>query len=136
MVENFSDKVYEYFENRETYPVTVFYKNENVDERFLQSLKEDVERLEDTLVGVEVLSVEVCEGDYWSGVLVEFSGREVPNVDTKGSYDPTQESVSSRMRSIYREYQSGSGSTVGFRTGNSVSSSSALKSLGEDYFSL
>lgn len=130
-----SDQVTRYFEKRGTHPYLVTYRKDEISDESIESLKSDIHNLE-AVVGVELIAVEECEGEFWKGVLAEFTSKDVPAVDQTGSYNQNKKSLFRRVRDISSQYKSSDRSDMNVRTGDSVASSSSIQSLGEEYFSL
>jgi len=130
----FPSVVEEYINKRNTFPVCIMYQNESMSEELFIQLENDIQDVDSELVGVDVLAVERCSGEYWSGLFIEFSGKEVPNVTNEGEYDPHTKTLLSHLRSIYRQYRSDDVRRL--HTGDSVPQISSVEDLGKEYFNI
>lgn len=133
----FSTVVARYFSTKGTYPVTLMFKNQQVDDQFLVSLDDAVyERFGDR-DDIEIVTTRIVEGDFWSGVLVEFNQDEFDGVDStdfEWGVDTGDRTLVQHLQTLYDEFAELDTSVVGLSCGSSVYSVASLESLGESYF--
>lgn len=133
--ERFSYIVERYFETRGTHPVTLMFKNHQVDDQFLLSLDKRIHKLFEGRNDIDLLSTKLVEGDYWSGVLIEFNQSEFEGVDSTDFIQMQENNtLNSQLMELYDEFDSCGTRITGFSTGTSVYAVASLESLGEDYF--
>lgn len=132
----FSYVVERYFRKRGTYPVTLMFRNRQVDDSFLVSIDDEVHERFGGRDDISIVTSRIVEGDFWSGVLVEFSDDEFRSVDAENVNVFCEDDVTlhQQLSSLYRELDECDTYITGFSCGSSVYAVASLESLGESYF--
>lgn len=133
--ERFSYVVERYFRERGTHPVTLMFKNQQVDDTFLLNLDETIHARFGNNDAIELITTKLVEGDYWSGILIEFNQSEFEGLDSTdfGSMQKSQ-TLNSQLMDVYDEFTEHDTRITGFSTGTSVYAVASLESLGKQYF--
>lgn len=138
--ERFSYIVEDYFYKSDTYPATLMFKNTQVTDQFLIRLDNrihddfgDANKSSQNELGV--VKTKIVEGDYWSGVLVEFNQREFSDIDSdKWNAHRNGKTLYSKLQYIYDEFKDSDTRIIGLSVGDSVYAVASLESLGRHYF--
>lgn len=131
--ERFSYIVEDYFRKRGTHPVTLMFKNSQVDDEFLVDLDTEVHDRFGDRDDIDLLNTTIVEGDFWSGILIEFNQSEFDGVD---GVEFSEEDVAliSHLSTLYDDFAKRDTRITGLSTGTSVYAVASLESLGKDYF--
>lgn len=129
----FSYIVEDYFKNRDTFPVTLTFKNQQVTDEMLSDLRDQVYMEIHNKDGIKILNSELLYGSYWSGILLELNTDEFNSVDTT---EFNKDSLYQTLVRIYKEYDTIGTRITGISTNRDVYSVSALQSLEEEYFNV
>lgn len=131
----FQAQVQQYFESRGTHPVTLTFKNKQVDDKFLVDLDKTINKRFGNRDDITLIDTRIIEGEYWSGVLIEFDETEFDGVDsTDFSAMHSNETLNGQLLTLYDEFAEFDTRITGFSTGSSVYAVSSLRSLNESYF--
>lgn len=131
--ERFSYVVETYFRKRGTHPVTLMFKNSQVDDKFLIKLDKRVHEEFDDDPAIKLIKTKIVEGDYWSGLLLEFDEDEYYHIDSD-NWSIDDENLSSKLMEIYDDFDEFTTRVTGLSTGRSVYCVASLESLGQNYF--
>jgi len=133
--ERFSYIVERYFRNRGTHPVTLMFKNFQVDDQFLLQLDEAVHSRFGNRDDIDLISTKLVEGDFWSGVLIEFNQNEFDGIDESSMHFGEEDvTLISHLMTLYDDFAERDTRITGVSTGSSVWAVASLESLGRDYF--
>lgn len=128
-------QLHKYFEERGTYPVTLTFKNEQVDDKFLVDLDKTIHNKFNSQEGIKILNTRIIEGEYWSGLFVEFNRSEFENIDsTDFRAMQSDKTLYSQLANLYDEFSQYDTRITGLSTGSSVYSVAALESLNKSFF--
>jgi len=133
--ERFSHIVCEYFTQRGTHPATLLFKNAQVDDKFLLNLDKELQDTFENRNDILLHNTKIIEGDYWSGVLLEFNQNEFDGVDsTDFTAMKNNDTLNATLSQIYDDFSEYDTRITGFSTGDSVYAVAALEYLGKAYF--
>lgn len=132
---NFPDIIQQYFEQRNTFPVAMLFKNSQVDDKFLLKLKETVQTHFSSQDKITLHNTKIVSGQFWSGVLLEFNQSEFDDVETTEiDWSTESNTLYSHLADIYKEFATYDTLITGLHFGSEVYPVSAVHSLGKNYF--
>lgn len=132
--ERFSYIVERYFRKQGTHPVTLTFKNFQVGDEFLVELDNEVHNRFGDRDDIELINTTIVEGDYWSGVLIEFNQSEFDGVDDGMHFGEDDVTLIGHLMTLYDDFAERDTRITGVSTGTSVYAVASLESLGKDYF--
>lgn len=128
-----SQLIKKYFNQRNSYPATLLFKNTQVKSNFLVDLDETIQDEFTKRDDIVLRKSFIITGEFWSGILLEFNNNEFSTVNSK-KQSITTETLLTKLESIYRYFDENGTVVQGVSIGDTVYDVDALKSLDKSQF--